>query len=221
MTMQDTHERPATDEMAVVHRVFRRELGTLPALVRAVPAGDRSRAGVVAEHARLMLAGLHMHHTGEDAVLWPLLLERAAPRRDLIELMQAQHAEVERLTRIIATLVERFAATAMGGEQLASAVEDLHAALVEHLAAEEAEIVPLAGQHLTVAEWNAMGQNALGEMSRKQLPLLFGAVLEETDARERAMMMSVLPAPARLFMASIGAVLYRRYIARVREGLAI
>lgn len=220
MSMPDTYERPATDEMAVVHRAFRRELGMLPALVRAVPAGNRSRATVVAEHARLMLAGLHMHHAGEDEVLWPLLLERAAPQRDLIELMQAQHAEVERLTRIVATSVERFAGTGMGGEQLASAVEELHAALVEHLDVEEAEIVPLAGQHLTVAEWNAMGQHAIGEMSRKQLPLMFGAVIEEADARERAIMLSVLPAPARLFMTTVGAVLYRRYIARVREGLA-
>jgi hemerythrin-like domain-containing protein len=218
MTMQDTYERPSTEEMAVVHRVFRRELRMLPELVRNVSAGDRSRAGVVGEHARLILAGLHMHHTGEDEVLWPLLLERVAPERDLIELMQAQHTEVERLTRIVATLVERFAATGMGGEQLASAIEDLHATLVEHLDVEEAEIVPLAGQHLTVAEWNAMGQHALGEMSRKQLPLLFGAVLEEADARERAMMMSVLPAPARLFMTTVGAVLYRRYITRIRKG---
>jgi hypothetical protein len=70
-------EKPDVNEMRVIHRVFRRELTALPGLVRRVPDGDIPRAEVVAGHARFMLNALHVHHTGEDENLWPLLLERA------------------------------------------------------------------------------------------------------------------------------------------------
>ena len=83
--------------MVVVHKVFRRELALIPRLVRAVAPGDTRRAAVVAGHARLVLGGLDMHHTGEDALLWPKLLERDAPDSELIHRMEAQHHRVEEL----------------------------------------------------------------------------------------------------------------------------
>ena len=76
-------------DMVVVHRLFRRELIDLSRLIRAVAPGDVERAAVVAGHARLVLAGLHLHHTGEDDLLWPKLLERAAPSADLVAHMQS------------------------------------------------------------------------------------------------------------------------------------
>jgi len=42
-----------------------------------VPDGDEARAEVVGRHAQFVLAGLHIHHTGEDENPLPLLLERA------------------------------------------------------------------------------------------------------------------------------------------------
>ena len=54
---------------------------SIPRLVRQVAPGDIGRAAVVAGHARLVLGGLDLHHTGEDALLWPKLLDRDPPRR--------------------------------------------------------------------------------------------------------------------------------------------
>ena len=83
-TTSNTAER-LTDvsDMYVVHRVFRREFVLIPQLVRQVAAGDTARAAVVGEHARLILLGLDIHHTGEDALLWPELLERDPPAAEL------------------------------------------------------------------------------------------------------------------------------------------
>ena len=91
-----THDQPIdVHDMVVVHRVFRRELIDLSLLIRRVAPGDIDRAAVVAGHARLVLSGLHLHHTSEDDLLWPKLLERAAPSAELVQHMQAQHALVE------------------------------------------------------------------------------------------------------------------------------
>jgi hemerythrin-like domain-containing protein len=210
--------RPDVHEMVIIHRVFRRELGALPQLVRRVAAGDVVRAGVVAEHLALILDGLHMHHTGEDAVLWPLLQVRAAPSTALVETMQRQHEVVDGRTEEVRSLAAAWArdATAAAGEQLAQLVEDLAGALLEHLDLEEREILPLVARHITVEEWQSLGEHGRDEMSARQLPLMFGAILEDADDDERAKMMAQLPTPVRWFLRTVGARQYRRYITRVR-----
>ncbi len=207
-------------DMYVVHRTFRREFGLLPDLVRQVPRGDTARATTVADHLELILAGLHMHHTGEDEVLWPLLLERAAPAADLVHTMQAQHEAVDGHADRIGPLLAEWRATAspVRGEQLARLVEAFREALLEHLDLEEREILPLASRHVTAQEWDSLGDHGVDAMTKAQLPLMFGAVLEDATDEERAMMLGKLPLLIRLLLTTVGKWQYRRYVSRVRVG---
>ncbi|MFD1811934.1 hemerythrin domain-containing protein [Rhodococcus gannanensis] len=214
-----TTERPNVHEMVVVHRAFRREFRLAPDLIRGVPAGDAARASVVAGHLRLVLNGLEMHHTGEDAILWPLLLERAAPSTGLVETMQAQHLRIEAyVARIVPSLDswER-QPTPDTGVALAALVEEFTSALIEHLDLEEREILPLVLRHLTAAEWDTVGDHGIDMMSKKELPLLFGAVLEDCDDAERRLMLRKLPGHVRLLLRTLGARNYRRYVSAVRS----
>lgn len=211
-------DRPDVHEMVVIHRVFRREFTLLPGLIRKVAGGDVSRAGLVGDHLALILAGLHMHHTGEDEVLWPILLERATPSADLVATMQAQHARVDEHSDLVGSLLAdwRESASAVRGEQLAQALERFGAALLEHLELEEREILPLVSEHVTVREWDSLGEHGKDAMSGRQLPLMFGAILEDADEEESRRMLGHLPAPIRLVMRTVGARQYRRHISRVR-----
>jgi hemerythrin-like domain-containing protein len=213
-----TATRPNIQEMYVVHRVFRRELTLLPRLVRDVREGDTDRAALVGGHLRLVLDGLHMHHTGEDEVLWPRLLERAAPSAELVRTMQAQHDRVDEHLDRLDPLLQEWMRTAavLRGEQVARVTDELQDSLLEHLDLEEREILPLVSQHISVAEWNSLGEHGRKAISPKLMPLLFGSVLEDADPQERAMMLSPLPSPVRLLMRTWGARHYRRYIRRVR-----
>ena len=94
--MTRTANTPLTDvhDMVVVHRVFRRELRLIPQLVRAVAPGDTARAAVLAGWSRMVLTGLHGHHTSEDLLLWPKLLERCEPDAELVHRMEEQHSRV-------------------------------------------------------------------------------------------------------------------------------
>ena len=213
-------EKPDINEMRVIHRVFRRELGALPELVRGVRDGDVARAGVVGGHAQFVLSALHVHHSGEDEYLWPLLLERAEPSTELIETMQAQHERVHEHVDRSQDLLDTWRRTPssdLRGE-LAAELELLNAALFEHLDQEEREILPLAEQYVTVAEWAHLGEHGRDSLSRDELPIMFGAIMEEADPHERAQMMTLLPVPIRLLMRTVGARKYRRYIAAVRTG---
>jgi len=213
-------EKPDINEMRVIHRVFRRELTALPGLVRRTPEGDAARAQVVGRHAQFILTGLSIHHTGEDENLWPLLLERAAPSTELISTMQAQHERVHAyVDRAQEQLdVWRRTPSSAAGEELAATVEQLNQALFEHLDQEERDILPLAEQHVTVAEWGRLGEHGRDSMTRDELPIMFGAILEEADPQERATMLTLLPPPIRLLMRTVGARKYRRYISEVRGG---
>ncbi|MFF5232420.1 hemerythrin domain-containing protein [Dactylosporangium sp. NPDC000521] len=212
-----TDRRPDVHEMVVVHRAFRREFGAAAGHVRRTPVGDTRRAKIVANHLRLCAAGLEMHHTGEDIVLWPLLVERSAPSTGLVETMQAQHhgidGHVEAITPALATW--EATPTADAGEHLATLCERFTAALLEHLDLEEREILPLAARHVTAAEWNQMGQHGKDTMTPSQLPIMFGLVLQDADAEERARMLGNLPLPVRLLLKTVGAGQFKRYVRRL------
>jgi iron-sulfur cluster repair protein YtfE (RIC family) len=220
--MTETASRPLTDvhDMVVVHRVFRREFRLLPELVRAVPAGHTARAAVLAEHGRLLLRGLHGHHTSEDLLLWPKLLQRCTPDAELVHRMEAQHERVHDAIERIGPALDRWQAEARPAvtEEVASAFDELRTALLEHLEDEEREILPLAARHVTQAEWNELGEHGMRETRIREMPILFGAVTEEASPEERAHMLAVVPPPIRLLLRTVLARRYRTYISRVRDG---
>ncbi|MGY1663367.1 hemerythrin domain-containing protein [Geodermatophilus sp. SYSU D00705] len=219
--MTETSSAPLTDvhDMVVVHRTFRREFRLIPELVRAVPAGDTARAAVVAAHARLVLKGLHLHHTGEDELLWPKLLERAAPDAALVHRMEAQHGQVEKHIDRLPAALARWEAEARPAvtEEVAATFDALRAALVEHLDEEEREILPLAARHVSTEEWAELGDHGLAQMSLAELPIMFGSVLEEATPDEAAEMLAKLPLPVRLLARTVFLRRYRRYVRRVRS----
>src|ERR1700754_4420121 len=78
-------------EMAMVHRMFRREFLLAPGMVRRVDVGDAGRAHGVAAHLRFISATLHHHHSSEDRYVWPLLQRRApAQLTDHVAAVMAQ-----------------------------------------------------------------------------------------------------------------------------------
>jgi iron-sulfur cluster repair protein YtfE (RIC family) len=216
--MTETAEaRADVREMLIIHRVFRREFAALPGLVRGVQAGDAARARTVGDHAHLILAGLHLHHEAEDTMLWPLLTARVRTSADLTARMEAQHGQLAALVEDTERLLPTWQATASDPEPLAEVLDELHDILLTHLGEEEAEILPLVAEHVTAAEWARGGEHARRGMRPAQVPLLFGAVLEECDATERAMLLATLPVPLRLLIRPVIEPIYRRYIAKVRR----
>ncbi|ROO86605.1 hemerythrin HHE cation binding domain-containing protein [Actinocorallia herbida] len=207
-------------DMVVVHRAFRREFRILAELLRAVPAGDLARAAVVAEHARLALAGLSLHHGSEDDLLWPLLLERAAPSAELIGRMEAQHGEAESLITRIEPALARWEAEARpaAGEEVAVLMGELATTLLAHLDEEERSVLPLAARCLTQEEWASIGQAGVAKMTKAELPIMFGMVMEDATPEERRALLGGLPLPVRLLLRTWGARAYRRYVSRVRDG---
>lgn len=213
-----TGDEPNVREMVVIHRIFRREFRLLAALVRRVPPGHTDRARPVAEHLDFLLMGLHNHHSTEDDLLWPKLLDRATPHTELVHRMQAQHeavaAHVERATKLLAEW--RDGPTAASSTELADTLTQLDTALREHLDDEESELLPLVSKHITAAEWAQLGQESFDKFPRSALPMMLGQVLEEASPEERHWFVDDLPWFVRLGWRVSGQRRYDRYIRRVR-----
>ncbi|MEU6865480.1 hemerythrin domain-containing protein [Streptomyces sp. NPDC046876] len=210
--------RPYTHEMVVVHRVFRRESALLPRLVRAVPEGATERAAVVGSHLAEYVTGLHHHHTVEDETIWPLLRERAeaaAEGADIVVRMEEQHARIDRSLAEVTDLAPawRRSPYRAAAEDLAGALEEHRSALLEHLDDEERLVLPLVEEHLSVAEWDAVGRRGMETVPKDKLLLALGALLEDADPQERAYFLDRAPLIGRLLWKAFGR---RQYAAACR-----
>ncbi len=216
--MTTTVERPWVQEMVVVHRVFRRESRLLADLVRGVRPGDVDRARVLAEMIREYDKGLHAHHTSEDALLWPKLLARVDLDAELVLRMERQHEVVaEGLHVLVGRLAtwERDAAAA-ARDALAEAIDQHRRDLLVHLDEEERSVLPLVSEHITVAEWEELGEVARSHTPKDKLLFMLGALLEEATPDETARFLSHLPVPARLLWRTVGRRQYAKQMRKVR-----
>ena len=214
-----TGERVDTWEMVVVHRMFRREFRAMPGLIRAVTAGNTARSELIGEHIATLTETLHHHHSGEDELLWPKLLERVGSlNTELVQRMEAQHETVATQLSTVDTLLPRWRATADAStrDELAGVLTLVSTALDEHLDDEEREVLPLVSIYVTQAEWHA-----LGERGKESLPkgpkgfVLLGMLLEEATPSERVRFLGILPPPVRFFYKLLGAGIHRRAVARL------
>jgi hemerythrin-like domain-containing protein len=222
MTSVDTRERPDIHEMVVVHRLFRREAALLPRLVESVTDGDTKRAALIAGHYRDYQHGLHHHHSGEDELLWPLLLARVDLEAEIVLRMEAQHEVIAAsLTEVDGAIGAWETAPSMATvAPVLTALRAHLAALNEHLTDEEEHLLPLAAEHVTVAEWARLGERFVQQTPKNKILLYLGSILEEATPEERAAMLANLPAPARALWHLVGRHQYARRIARIRAGVA-
>ena len=203
--------------MLVLHAALSREFRLAPAAVRRVKPGDRKQARRVDEHLGFICDLLHEHHVGEDEIVWPTLRARlSAADRRLLNKVELQHeginSELERVKDARRGWLDQPDST--HGATLANELESLHELVVEHLADEERDILPLAAAYLSDPEWRAIGQS-LQALSPKSLLLGAGMCIYKADPEVIAMMFKAIPAPVRLVVPLISRRMYARHNFRV------
>jgi hemerythrin-like domain-containing protein len=207
-------------DMAIVHRTFRKAYDESARLVRAVPTPSPGRVTFLADHIDLVVAALHGHHEGEDALLYPKLIERVPEQAPMTE-------EVEHEHQIIKTALDAASAacaawrerpSAETGQALAAALDHLNSVVQRHLDDEEQKVVPLAAVTLTQAEWDDIGKHSVGQIPRNKRGIAFGMILEPLDGADRAYMMRILPAPVRMLSPFLIERPWKKYASTLRTG---
>jgi len=207
-------------EMAIVHRTFRNTYNESARLVRAAPAPSPGRVTFLADHIDFGIAMLHVHHEGEDELLYPKLIERVPEQAAMTEQVDHEHLLIKTALdeASAACAAWRGRPSAETGEALAASLDHLNSVVQPHLDDEEQQVVPLAAVTLTQQEWDALGKHSVAQIPRNKRGVAFGMILEPLGEADRALMMRVLPAPVRMLYPLLIERPWKKYAATLRTG---
>ncbi len=216
MTGPSEAPRPDTTDMLAVHQALRESLGSAPRLIRAVGASDDGRVGLISNYFDNVLDFLHVHHEGEEQLVFPLLRERCPDQIDLLDHMASQHEDVvELVQRSDAALAAWGSGNAQAQEDAAIALGVLGEQLGQHLAEEERDVLPLASEHLSLEEWGALPGHAMGSFTGDKIWLILGLIRDRMSQDQRDQMLAHMPPPAVEMWTSMGEQAYQNLIAEV------
>ena len=147
--------------MYAMHHAFRRDLGKFVHAAQQTPVHDRTTWRLLAERWSVFAEVLHLHHSGEDAGLWPWLREHGTPEdRTTLDAMEAEHAEIDPLLAACAEGLARLEDHADDDARAALAVRLVAArdSLGRHLDHEETDAIPILQRLMTQEQWLAIDE---------------------------------------------------------------
>ncbi|HEY5878611.1 MAG TPA: hemerythrin domain-containing protein [Nakamurella sp.] len=209
-------------DLILVHKVFRRELRLLPALVGAVPADRTDRAALLAGHYREIATALRHHHHAERDLLLGRLAERAPLDPAIQDGMRGWHRRHDELLGELDGMLDLWVAAADVDvrDLLVEILTELADAVSDHLDLVEARVLPDVDRHFTGREWLALGLRAASWIPLNRMAWMLGAMLEDATDAERRNLMGKVPGPARLLYRMVGQEQYVREMRALRDPVA-
>jgi hemerythrin HHE cation binding domain-containing protein len=151
-----THAPADTRTMGIVHSALRRDLERTRMVLDANPHPEGPRRQALADHLLWMMRFLHMHHSGEDAGLWPLIRERNPAAAALLDEMDADHQRIATTITGLEAAAREYRDDGGARERLLSALAALRSELLPHLRREELDMMPVVAVTITDAEYRAV-----------------------------------------------------------------
>jgi hypothetical protein len=131
--------------------------------------------------------------------------------------MDDQHLQIDALISEGTTTLNawRRDAGAADRDRLADLLARLGAALTDHLAIEEKEVLPVVSEYLTAAEWHELGDHAIKGLPKSKLFIVFGMLAARAEPEVVKLMLSTAPLVPRLIMPLLGPRAYASHVRRV------
>ena len=216
MTVIPGNYSTQTNDMRAVHGALRRALGSADALV--VGAGsDPTKVATVSSFYENVLEFLHVHHEGEDKLLYPLLLERCPEHRELISRIDAQHTLLKEPMAAANSAIDTWRSDPATGAAVVHAVKVVDDTLGPHLTEEENEILPIASSYIAPEEWAQLPADAMHSFTGDKPWLPFGLVGEGLTDEQRSLMIAGMPAPLQQLWAEEWEPAFTSFIAEVHS----
>ncbi|AKE89590.1 cation-binding protein [Rhodococcus sp. WB1] len=209
--MTTDHGPADTRSMGIVHSALRRDLERTRIVLTTEPYPDPRRRRGLAEHVLWMMRFLHIHHTGEDVGLWPLIRVKNPDAGALLDQMDADHQRIAPAITALEDAALAYRDDANARQPLLEALAGLTDVLLPHLRREELEMMPVVAATLTTAEYHDVEQEYF---VRPKSFLELGAeahwVIDGLGEDDRELIMHVVPAVPRFILLHGFARTYRR-----------
>ena len=180
--------------MIAAHGAFRRDLTRLARTASAANLSDPARQQSIAAGWDTFKRQLHLHHTAEDELIWPMLRPRLAHSEAALSVLAAMEAEHELIDPLLAAVDGQLP----DGDRLADVIDALTSSLTGHLRHEERDGLPLIGIALTAAEWRGAGRKIASKNGLAAGSEMFAWILDGADREHAAATLGQLPSPLRL-----------------------
>lgn len=184
--------------MRAMHAALRRDLSRLREVAGQLDGAASTPATVLAGWEEFR-SQLENHHSAEDENLWPVLRPKLSDPGDLasVDAMVQEHGHIPpALAAVDAAL--------RGGGDLPAAAQRLSTGVLDHLAHEEGDVLPLLEQHLTHAQWRAFLHQERDRRKPRERPEFLVWVLDGASEQDTATILAEMPRPVGL--------VYRRFL---------
>ncbi|MGY1714604.1 hemerythrin domain-containing protein [Geodermatophilus sp. SYSU D01106] len=204
-----TPRRPGDPEpdlfgFSLVHRALRSGCRLLADAATAIAAGDPcppDRQRAVVRFGEAVLHEVHVHHSREDDVLWPVIVASAGDAVDLGPLSDdhtALQGVLDRARSALARFAEDGPASAA---PLAAVLTELADELDEHIGEEEREVFPVMRRFVSAGDFARVETRFRKGTSPRHMVFVLPWVVDSCRTREeRAQLFAGAPAPLRLLL---------------------
>lgn len=182
--------------MYLMHHAFRRDLAAFAAAVPRTPVNDRVAWGALAKRWELFSSTLHNHHEGEDAHIWPALMDRAdADERAMLEAMEAEHAVIDPALSACRDGITVMTTHPTEDVRGALAVRLIAARehLSRHLAHEETEAIAFMQRVLSAEDWDAIEATLRTTLTLGEIVRMVPWVLHDLPLEARRHLFGEMP----------------------------
>lgn len=186
----------------VVHRGMENDAQRLARAVTTMDPGDHRRAVAALRWFQGYLGELHDHHTIEDEVFFPALVEKVPVFADQVPRVDREHAlldeVLERSGVALRALADGDALWTTAKREAVASTETLAELIRDHLAFEDDDVLPLFTRHFTAEEYAELEEQAVGNPNVRQLLFTIPWVISAASDEERARAFATTPFVFRL-----------------------
>jgi hemerythrin-like domain-containing protein len=204
--------------MYAVHKALLGALDAAPEYVASAEL-DSARVEVIGSFIENVIEFLHVHHRGEDELIYPLLLQRCIESRLELERIDNQHtllhAPMAAGRSAVATW--RAAPSTDNAQAVTGAVASIGETLRPHLAEEETVMLPIAAQSISPEEWGRQAGHNMMSFRADKPWLMVGLVREQLDQEHRDGMLAGMPPEMRTMWTEQMEPAFNAFIAEVRR----
>ncbi|PBC57556.1 hemerythrin domain-containing protein [Rhodococcus sp. ACPA1] len=182
-----TDTRPPADTriMRIVHSALRRDIARAAQVLRTTPPPAQTQRVALADHLVWMMHFLHLHHSGEDRGLWPLVRELNPAAGALLDAMDADHTRIgPEMERVTAAATE-YRVHPAAREDLSRSLAALEQVLLPHLQREEDEMMPVVARTLTCRQWDDVEQQVfIASKTKRELGIEAHWIVDGVDRED-------------------------------------
>lgn len=188
---------PDLSTYRAIHLALRGGADAMADVAATVQPGNRPRIDALRRYWAGYSAELHKHHTTEDDIFFPALVERVPVAAALIERTDVEHHELDAVTARCHAAVSALVA-GVRTPDLGRAFGDLAAIMRRHLDFEDEDLIPLFERHFTAEDHEALEKRAMEALGIRGAAFTVPFVMHFADPADRERLLAGAPVAFRV-----------------------